>query len=184
MLTIRKITLAALPVLGGALLLGRPAAAFSPSFTFTLDNNGVLTITRPLTGSTTGSLDGTVVNQTANTLNFNYSVHGAFDAANDLLQPILLPPFSLGPQGSTHYDFADFTVTSTTPLGLYDLNGGTTTGNNVSLSDGSLTIPRVYSVNVVAPMQSAVPEPSPLATFSLGALGLGGLFLAARRRKA
>lgn len=183
MLTKRNTLAAALCAVSAA-LLGSAAQAAAPLFNFTLDNGGVLTITRPTSGSMTGSLFGTVTNLTNTPLTFPfYIINGTFDSANDVLSPIFpTPQFNtVGPLGTFHGDFADFLVTSTTPLGLYNLTGGTPASNTIDLSAGGLTISPIYSVNVVPSTAPAVPEPSSFAVLGLGALGLGALIL---RRKA
>ena len=183
MLTLRNTLAAALCALSGT-LLGSAAQATAPSFTFTLDNGGVLTITQPASGTVTGNLLGTVTNLTNSTLTFtNYSVNGTFDAASDYLAHQFPNPAltSLAPLATFHGDLADFIVSSTTPLGLYDLNGGSTATNTVSLTANGLTIAPVYSVNVVPGAAPAVPEPSSWAVLGVGVFGLGALIL---RRKA
>ena len=183
--TARK-TLAALCVLSGT-LLAHSAQAAGTGIAFSLDNNGILTITRPTTGTTTGSLLGTVTNNTGSPITLttgNFTINGTFDSANDFLSPHFPAGFtqSLAASGGVfHGDLVDFKVTPTTPLGLYDLNGGTTAGNTFDLSlAGFSTIRQVYSVNVVPGTASAVPEPSSLAVLGLGAFGLAALVL---RRK-
>jgi hypothetical protein len=88
---------------------------------------------------------------------------------------------TLAPFGIFHGDLADFTVTPATPLGLYDLNNGSTSFNTVNLGANGFFLSRNYSVNVVPSTAPAVPEPSSLTALSLGAVGLAVLVL--RRRK-
>jgi hypothetical protein len=183
MFTFRQTLTAALVALSGT-LINSSAHAIGAAYTFTLDNNGALTITRPLTGTATGSLFGTVTNFSNSTLNFTgYSVGGTFDAANDVLSHTLPTPLfqTLAPFGIFHGDLADFTVTPATPLGLYDLNNGSTSFNTVNLGANGFFLSRNYSVNVVPSTAPAVPEPSSLTALSLGAVGLAVLVL--RRRK-
>ena len=171
----RRLAALALPTLA---LLGpaaRPAAAGNGngSFLVTLDNGGVFTAVRPATGTATVHITGTITNQSFASETFTETVTGPTQGSgatgltasgtpfNGTQVPSALPPVA-SPE-----DFVDLIVGPATVLGVYH--------GALFLSDGGSNAMPAFTVDVLAGVPPAVPEPSALAPFVLAALGLAGL---------
>jgi len=166
-----------------------PATAQS----FTFDNNGLLTITRPLSGNAVGVLNGTVVNPTDGRL-IGYFLASPGNSNLNYLFTDVTSSFNAFYTGGPAVNGATYTggilqiiINSNTELGLYDFNFGGI-GNRPTLNltfigpnNDEFDIARTFSVNVVAP-GAAVPEPGAVVGALAFVGGLGGLVIRKRRK--
>ena len=192
----RALSLLAPAALLLALAPARPAAAQS-GLGFTLDTP---TVTTDISSSDqVFTFNGTLTNNTATALYLNgdlFSVDppltlddsGFFNTflfpTDSSGNPVDPQPLAVGQ--SLNLALFSATVPGGTSLGsyngLFQIQGGATTGAYALLAS------QTFKVNTVpagtAPAPPAVPEVSSGVTFSIGIILLGGLAVAARRRKA
>lgn len=155
----------------------------------TLDNSGHVVFTRPLSGSTTAYLTGTITNPAGGDLEsmivtapiMNQTSTGFLSGtlARDLLAYYNSPANA---NGATYTgNLIAFTIDSTTPLGTYDQNlFGYVPLFEVGWSNRASAL-REFSITVQA--AAAVPEPGEYAVMGIAGLTVCGLMLRARRRR-
>ena len=164
---------------------GAPVSA-APLVQLTLDTPN-FSVFQPASGSMQYFFSGTIENLTGDTLSHSGSSLGTLqDTTGNTIPTVLEPiPFPTAPNSKVSGDLFSFTVDSTTPVGVYGSPGG---GGALFTEQGFDTAnsqlfdaQAFFTVTVNAP--AAVPESS--TTVSLGlllALGLGGAFIAARKK--